>query len=126
TCREPAPSRSLWRGVAGALANPAVKRAVFAELAPDLVYRYGAAAAAVSDPGGAILDPRSTAKWMASRSRRNRTLARRSSPCTLLPRGLEPDRPRHGPLSAAFAGIASRKLASAIRKGEAVRVRPNS
>jgi hypothetical protein len=36
----PARSQILWRGIAAALTAPELKRAVFAKLAPDLVYRY--------------------------------------------------------------------------------------
>ncbi|HXD86136.1 MAG TPA: hypothetical protein VN641_06565 [Urbifossiella sp.] len=42
----------LWRGIAAALADQEVKRAVFAKLAPDLVYRYGVPAAAVPNLAG--------------------------------------------------------------------------
>lgn len=37
----PPAGRTLWRGVAAALTDPALKRAVFAKLAPDLAFRYG-------------------------------------------------------------------------------------
>lgn len=42
----------LWRGVAAALADPALKRAVFAKLAPDLAYRFGVSESAVPDLPG--------------------------------------------------------------------------
>lgn len=37
----PATTRDLWRGIAAALSDPEVKRAVFAKLAADLAFRYG-------------------------------------------------------------------------------------
>jgi hypothetical protein len=36
----PSAGRELWRGLAAALTDPALKRAVFTRLAPDLAYRY--------------------------------------------------------------------------------------
>ncbi|HZZ78916.1 MAG TPA: hypothetical protein VFE62_10385 [Gemmataceae bacterium] len=39
----PVQCRELWRGVAAALTDPALKHAVFTTLAPDLAYRYGVA-----------------------------------------------------------------------------------
>jgi hypothetical protein len=38
--RLPDAAQSLWRGVAAALTHPAVRRAVFAKLAPDLAFRF--------------------------------------------------------------------------------------
>lgn len=48
----PSYARDLWRGVAAALTDPALKRAVFAKLAPDLAYRYGVPEDQVPDLAG--------------------------------------------------------------------------
>jgi len=37
----PGSTRDLWCGIAAALADPSIQRAVFTKLAPDLAFRYG-------------------------------------------------------------------------------------
>jgi hypothetical protein len=48
----PVAVQSLWRGIAAALSDSAVKRTVFAKLAPDLAFRYGVTESAVADLPG--------------------------------------------------------------------------
>jgi hypothetical protein len=50
--RFPPRCRSLWCGVLAALTEEAVKRCVYARLAPDLMYRYGVAVSEVPDLAG--------------------------------------------------------------------------
>ncbi|HJZ57797.1 MAG TPA: hypothetical protein VKE74_22750 [Gemmataceae bacterium] len=50
--RLPGRQQALWRGVAAALSAPALKRAVYAKLAPDLAYRYAVPESAVPDLAG--------------------------------------------------------------------------
>lgn len=45
-------SQELWRGVAAALTDPELKRAVFAKIAPDLAFRYGVTESQVPDLAG--------------------------------------------------------------------------
>jgi hypothetical protein len=48
----PETCRDLWLGVAAALAAPELKRALYAKLAPDLIYRYGVEQSEVPDLAG--------------------------------------------------------------------------
>jgi hypothetical protein len=45
-------AQELWSGVAAALTDPAVKRAVFTKIAPDLAFRYGVKETEVPDLTG--------------------------------------------------------------------------
>lgn len=50
--RFPARCRDVWRGVCAALTDPALKRDLYARLAPDLMHRYGVAEAGVAELAG--------------------------------------------------------------------------
>jgi len=50
--RLPSRCQELWRGVAAALTAPVLKRAVYAQLANDLAYRFGVSGAKVADLPG--------------------------------------------------------------------------
>jgi|ERR1043165_6470940 hypothetical protein len=50
--RFPVGCRNVWRGVVAALTDPELKRCLYAQLAPDLIHRYGIELARVPDLAG--------------------------------------------------------------------------